>query len=868
MGTDESDFGLPGPPSDESTRLGNGGDNDSLEFDSLDFDYDSREIKTNLAGVLGEYILLDSIGAGGMGKVFRAEHRTMNRQVALKILSDEFSNKKALLQQFFSEIRAVAKFMHPNIVTAFDAGSSGGIHYLVMELVEGNPLSATVKREGPMTMAGAVSVLEQAGRALSYAHSLGIVHRDIKPGNMMLTHDGVLKILDFGLARISNQQILTGKTKRYFMGTPEYMSPEQIENPDSVDGRSDLYSLGATLYFLLTGKAMFTGEMMRVAKSQRDEAPKPLYELRSDVDLRVDTVFQRLVAKMPSDRYESADALLAHMTALELSAEPGSDTTLNRTNSRLKDESTPNSGLGQSTLAKKPQVVGIDLGMLTSCSAVYVPGEGPQVVPQGDPANPLYLRNMLWSSDTEVSIGAGASEKRQVDPDKIFHSIQRWIGMSQVQRPFGGEIVPPEVLLAALIRQVMLNSAEAADESTSAIVTVPACYGQTHRRAIRNACVIAGVDLVQLLDKPLAAALTWIELNGRMSEKSQAKRAADDRLLVLQLTGAGLDASIIHAHGSEVKQLGHCGNWKLGLQRWQHMLIQYFSERLKEMTDKDIRTDVGAATRLQRTVEIAMKQLTSSSKVEVRFDWLGSSIKQVITQAGLVKIAPDLPLCIQQSIAGACELANTDPSEIDQVLLAGSMTRMKSVQKIITDVIPHDVGVSWMEQADLARGAAIMARQVSSLSQNELLPSAVSCASLDVALLADSPDSVQKRPKVLIEGGKTIPTSHTRTLRPRSTGKGALLPTIQLIESSSQGSGRNWLKLGRIKPSDAFPDLTADGSLQLRLEIDTSGILCSTLFDPTSNESVMLPGSSDPELTTEELGRWRNWLEEVMLLLG
>ncbi|MEM7560740.1 MAG: serine/threonine-protein kinase, partial [Planctomycetota bacterium] len=226
MGKDESNFGLPGPPGDESTRLG-GGEDDSLEVDALDFDYDSREIKTNLAGVLGEYILLDPIGAGGMGKVFRAEHRTMNRQVALKILSDEFAGKKALLQQFFSEIRAVAKLMHPNIVTAFDAGSSGSIHYLVMELVEGNALSATVKREGPMTMAGAVSVLEQAGRALSYAHSLGIVHRDIKPGNMMLTHDGILKILDFGLARISNQQVLTGKKKRYFMGTPEYMSPEQ-----------------------------------------------------------------------------------------------------------------------------------------------------------------------------------------------------------------------------------------------------------------------------------------------------------------------------------------------------------------------------------------------------------------------------------------------------------------------------------------------------------------------------------------------------------------------------------------------------------------------------------------------------------------
>ncbi|MEM7477774.1 MAG: Hsp70 family protein [Planctomycetota bacterium] len=558
------------------------------------------------------------------------------------------------------------------------------------------------------------------------------------------------------------------------------------------------------------------------------------------------------------------------MEALELAAEPATGSSLGgRTNYRLvTDSATTNAGTGHSTLAKKSQVVGIDLGMLTSCAAIYVPKTGPQVVSQGE-GHPLYLRNMLWSAGKSVTIGADASAKRQIDPDKIFHSIQRWIGQKEIQRPFGEEIAPPEVLLAAVIRQVMNNASEASDNSSNAVITVPACYGQTHRRAIRNACQIAGIDLVQLLDKPLAAAITWIDLNGRLSENGPAKRAADDRLLVLQLTGAALDASVVHAHGRTVKQLGHCGHWKFGLQRWQHMLVQYLSEKLKDQTGKDIRTDVAAATRLQRTVEIAMNQLTSSSKVEVRFDWLGATIQQMVTQEGLARIAPDLTLSIQQCIATACAIGKTDLHEIDRVILSGSMMRMKSMQKIVTDVIPHDVEVTWMEKSDLARGAAIYARQLSSISvEEEMLPSAVACAGYDIALLAETPDSTQKRPKILIERGKPTPTSYSRTLRPKAIkGKNAALPSLQLIESSSIGEG-NWLKLGRIDPSEAFPDLTPEDILQLRLEVDPSGILEASLAMPKSNQIATLPCSSDPGLTREVIARWRAWLEELLLTSG
>ena len=869
------------PPPDGLPPAGQAGYDDATRFTATDgseaegpdesheFDLTEHNVTADVGpiAVLGDYLLLEQIGAGGMGRVYRAEHRTMNRHVALKILSRDIATNSGLLDQFFAEIRAVAKLMHPNIVTAFDAGSIEGKHYLVMELVQGEVLAERIHRLGPLNSAEAAHVVEQAATALGYAHRMGIVHRDIKPSNLMLTDDGTLKILDFGLARLGNSP-QSPANRKIFMGTPEYMSPEQIENAEQVDGRSDLYSLGATLFYLLTGRPMFSGEKMHVAVAQLRQKPEPLYVVRRDVDLRLDSIFQKLIAKVPADRYDSAEALLDDIAALNLSAVSPRPSLFPRGTSRLSGEQPTSDMLGHSTLAKKSQVVAIDLGMLVSTVAYFDPDLGPQIIPQGD-GNMQHLRNMLWSSGSEIRIGAAAQALRQSHPDQVVHSLQRWIGMEQVNFHLAGQQTPPEVLLAAILRQLMSSANRATDGSQHAIVTVPGCYDQMHRRAIGNACRIAGIRLTQLLDKPVAAALAWLDVNSRLSTIPGTQAAVNSKLLFVHLGGTGLEASVLHASGLEVKQLGVSGSWKLGSLRWQSRLTEYFVGRLKEQTGRSVKDDLAAATRLHRTVELALDRLTRSSRVEVRFEWAGASIEQTITQDGLIKLAPELSQAIADTIRRACAHAKTDVGEIDHILLAGGLMKMGPIQQLVKRCVPHRAGVTELEKADFARGAAIQSQHFSSLSQPATLqPRGIGCMAYDVALLAADPTTGKAAPRVLLERSTALPATLTRTLRPSSLA-GATpandFPPLQIIESSSQGKS-HWLALGKVQPDELFPARGVGQPLQLRIEVDESGILETSLAWSEGNSRIRLPHTSDPTLSDAELSHWQSWLETTMLV--
>lgn len=853
-------------PFDDATRFVSTEHDDAEDAHDFDLFEEVPGVDHGPIGVIGDYLLLEQIGAGGMGRVYRAEHRTMNRHVALKVLSRDIATHSGLLEQFFYEIRAVAKLMHPNIVTAFDAGSLGDQHYLVMELVEGEVLADRIRRQGPMTSGEAALIVEQVAEALGYAHRLGIVHRDIKPSNLMLTPNGTVKILDFGLAMLG--KTAEGLTNRkIFMGTPEYMSPEQIENADAVDGRSDLYSLGATLYFLLTGGPMFSGDKMHVAVAQLRQKPEPLYVVRGDVDLRLDAVFQKLIAKSPAERYASADEVLASLGELNLSSLPVRAALFPHGATRLGGDRPTSDVLSRSTLARKSQVVAIDLGMLVSTVAYFDPDLGPQVIPQGD-GNTQHLRNMLWSSGKQIKIGTEAHALRQSHPDQVIHSLQRWIGAREVKWSLGGRHTPPEVLLAALLKQLMWNAAKATDGSDHAIVTVPSCYDQMHRRAIRNACRIAGINLVQLLDKPLAAALSWVDLNSRLSTFSGTQSAINAKLLFVHLGGTGLEASVLYASGLEVRQLGMCGSWKHGSLRWQNLLTEYFVTRLRDKTGKSIREDMAAATRLQRTVELAMDRLTRSSRVEVKFEWAGVAIEQTITQEGLVKIAPELRRAIEETVRTACVNAKTDIGEIDHILLAGSLMKMRPVQQIVKSCVPHRAAETEVERADFARGAAIQSGHFSSLTQSGTLhPRGIGCTAYDIALLAADPSTGKVVPRVLLERASSVPTSLNRTLRPNAVPLGSGFAPLQIIESSSLG-GANWLALGKVKPDELFPERQGSEPLQLRLEIDDSGILESSLAWNAGNRQVRLPHTSDPTLSDTEINHWQSWLDTALLCGG
>jgi len=273
--------------------------------------------------VLGNYVILDKIGEGGMGQVFQARHRRMERVVAVKVLPEAAMSAPEAVQRFHREVKAAARLSHPNIVTAYDADEAGGVHFLVMEYVEGTDLASLVQKRGTLSVDRAVDYVRQAAKGLKYAHGQNIVHRDVKPSNLLLDPTGTVKILDLGIARLREDPGSDGATadaaltrEGAVMGTVDFMSPEQGLNTKHADARSDVYSLGCTLFWLLMGEPMYAGETLMVKLAAHREQPVPsLRHLRADVPPSVDTVFRRMVAKKPIDRQQSMTEVLADLSA-------------------------------------------------------------------------------------------------------------------------------------------------------------------------------------------------------------------------------------------------------------------------------------------------------------------------------------------------------------------------------------------------------------------------------------------------------------------------------------------------------------------------------------------------------------------------
>lgn len=273
--------------------------------------------------VLGNYTMQEKIGAGGMGMVFKAEHRRMKRVVAVKVLPPNVMKDPDIVRRFAREVEAAAKLTHPNIVAAHDADEYKGIHFLVMEYVDGIDLARQVREKGPLSVEQALDCTLQAARGLEHAHKQGIVHRDIKPANLLWDKQGTVKILDMGLARFQEPAGTTATTTEAtaltqtgsIMGTVDFMSPEQAVDSRSVDASSDIYSLGCTLYYLLIGKPVYGGDTVMGRIVAHRESPIPSLRLaRADVPPQVQTIFEKLVAKKKADRYPTMTAAIADLS--------------------------------------------------------------------------------------------------------------------------------------------------------------------------------------------------------------------------------------------------------------------------------------------------------------------------------------------------------------------------------------------------------------------------------------------------------------------------------------------------------------------------------------------------------------------------
>ncbi len=266
--------------------------------------------------LVGKYVILDRLGSGSMGRVYKAHHQLMGRVVALKIIAPEIVTNERVVARFQREMRLVGRLDHPNVVRAYDADQSNGVLYIVMEYVTGRSLGQKLK-DGPIAPVDAVGYAAQAALGLAHAHEQGIVHRDVKPSNLLLNDDKLVKVLDLGLGVLmdGDSHATFATADGVAVGTVDYMSPEQACGRE-VDGRSDLFSLGCSLYHLITGRQAYPGTSpIERLGSRINNRPFPITELRPDLPSTLVAVLDKLLANKPQDRYqtagEAADALHA-----------------------------------------------------------------------------------------------------------------------------------------------------------------------------------------------------------------------------------------------------------------------------------------------------------------------------------------------------------------------------------------------------------------------------------------------------------------------------------------------------------------------------------------------------------------------------
>ena len=806
---------------------------------------------------LGEYAILSLIGAGGMGRVYLAEHLRMARRVALKTLAPERMRDESAVQRFYSEVRAAARLLHPNIVTAFDAGESAGRHYLAMEYVEGETFSELVGRQGPLPVAEAVRLIMGAATGLAFAHAAGIVHRDVKPGNLMLAADGTVKVLDLGLATIRHDALERPTRRGRLIGTFQYIAPEQLEDPDAADGRADIYSLGATFFYLLAGRSPFEGDMMAQLRQHRDGPIPDLFSVRRDVDLRLDHVFQRMMAKRPQDRYTSLEEALEDLRAWTSSG--GTPTWLTGISPTVALGEEPTSGGDPSTTTNVYSALAIDLGMVQLAAAIAEPGGSCEAVNAGGLESPN-LRAALSSDGGTLSFGDKAMRHRIDHPQRLVHSVHLYLGQSRVDRRVLEHQCPPEVLLGMLLRQVRVSAWNRKGRPTVVALTVPACYDQLHRRSILQAGEIAGFHSLRLVDRPLAAAQS--QLHPRLAAAPLPDPGELQHWVVASLTGLGVEAMVVRHIGGRLETIATSGNWIVGELTWQRRLIDLVAEHCQRAHGIDPRKRLRDASRLQRAVEQAMKDLLLRQQVSVHFRAGGKELSVEVTRQMLSVSGEGVVTSLMRAVTDVLGRANLPTEEIDRVLTIGSLLRLASVRQTLSELLmvgreKDTLDFIPIDRRSLALGASLVAAgELPGRDSTTRPPQAA--ATYDLGLLAYAGEQTQPTTFPVIPQGTALPAPTGRRLSRQRSGPSG--HSITIVESAGADE-QPWRALGTYQ----LPEADLELPLEVIFEVNIDGLLMLRLRNGRTGETTRIPTFPPPMLTTDEVRTWASWVEETAM---
>ncbi len=860
------------PITDEPTRdfssTGRG------EFDSMSFSGEHGPLESRFAVHdvpvrLGDYVVGDLIGSGGMGNVYAAEHTRMGRTVAIKMLPVKRMKDAKAIERFYDEVRAASRLMHPNIVTAFDAGETDdGIHYLAMEFVDGVTLTRWVAMRGPLPVGEAAAIIRQAALGLLHAHRAGIIHRDVKPGNLMRATDGTIKVLDLGLARIANADVvpvakakaakdsddhpleIIKSNKGRLVGTLPFMSPEQLEDPDSADARSDIYSLGATMYFLLTASPPFVGEYLDQVYGHRHGEIPDLMQARGDVDLHFANIFNRMMAKKPQERYESLDEVIDDLS--EYASQTDAPVWLTEFANKMPGGDSSTFGGNSTYGGGATQVFAIDFGMFYSATAMAAPTGEVEQLQAGGPAAPLF-RMALASEDETVIYGQAAIERRAEQPQSLLHCLPMYIGKPIVERKVAGRACPPEVLMAMLIRKIWQNAWIDDDPPQASAITVPACYDQLHRRSILRAASIAGLRSVRLVDRSIAAVQSLLIASPTDAAISAIGPDAEQTVLFVGVSGQATEIAVVRRDSARLHQLATAGHWHLGTLPWLHKLVDLAASAFQATHGIDPRKQTKTAALLQIACERAMNAMLLAPTATIKIISGVKELSVAISRQTWIDACDGLAMEITAGIARACEQASVRIGDIDVCVTMGAVMRLAAVRDRVLAGLRADVQRRAVDRTDVARGAAAcLAAELPGRGDIAMPPRVVSGQTIGIVI-----EDAKGRRRILpiIPQGTLLPA---RTNRRLTVGKQRPSMTLSLVESSGVTS-EDWQSLGRHEIDvSQTPAVT---SRTMGFEINVNGLLSVRAQAAGSGASARLPTLPAELLTEEEVAMWTRWIE-------
>jgi len=832
--------------------------------------------------ILGQNVILDCIGSGGMGEVYKAEHRRMKRPVVVKVLHPDNTKSDVALRRFQREVEAVARLSHPNVVTAFDADEEKGIHFLVMEYVDGRDLGSVISRGGPLEIEQAIDYVIQAARGIAYAHSQGVVHRDIKPSNLLVDSAGVVKVLDMGLARFDSPFETTNESKdgdeitqaNQIVGTVDYMPPEQADGSANVDRRSDIYSLGCTLFRLITARVPYRGDSpIKKLISHRSDPIPSMRAARADTPARLDDVFQRMIAKSPDDRYATMEDVIRELelcrqelrggrvTGEEADrgvlpgsgAEPHGETT-------KSFQASEDTDLGFTTAAPRgpkrrgEPAVGVDLG--TTFSAVaYLDDLGrPQTLSnaEGDKTTPSVI---LFDGD-DVVVGKEAIKAMATDMEYVAECAKRDLGLRCFHKQFSGRSYPPEALQAWILNKLRNDACQMIGPFEKVVVTVPAYFDEVRRKATEDAGYMAGFDVMDIINEPTAAAVAYGYGQGYFHPEGSC--GEPKKVLVYDLGGGTFDVTVMEIGGVSFSALATDGDVRLGGRDWDQRLVDFVAEEFVRKHGIDPREDPNTLGRLLRDCEDAKRTLSARSKTHIVCDYQGRAERVSVTRKQFEDMTLDLLDRTAFTTEQTIRAAGLTWSDIDRVLLVGGSTRMPAVNEMLGRISGKQPDCSVSPDEAVAHGAALHA----ALLLDKFAGKAprfgiknVNSHSLGVA--AVDPETKPKQTAAVIPRNTPLPATAKRVFRTSKHGQRSVL--VQIVEGESD-SPDDCVQIGRCAVRNLPPDLPARTPVEVRFCYEQNGRLTVRVGVSGTDTDLRHEITRENTITDEQLNEWRKFI--------